>query len=70
MSTAGNSGSHRSPTFSNTKKAFKIAKKMWRCVQTKKGEVLTTPEIFKATRRNQRHSNQKKKNYQRNVIKV
>ena len=41
----------------NTKKAFKIAKKMWRCVQTKKGEVLTTPEIFKATRRNQRHGN-------------
>ena len=37
MSTTGDSGSHRSSTFSyNTKKAFKITKKMWKRVHPEK----------------------------------
>ena len=43
----------------NTKKAFKIAKKMCKCVQVKQGEVLTTPEILKDCMKKPRHSKQK-----------
>ena len=30
----------------NTKKAFKIAKKLCKCVQTKKGKILTTSKVL------------------------
>ena len=44
MSTAVNSGSHIAPQHSHNT-TFKIAK-MYKGVQTKKNEVLTTPEIY------------------------
>ena len=45
----------------NTKKAFRIAKKMCKRDQAKKGEVLTTPEIMEDYKKQPRHSKQKKK---------
>ena len=62
MSMAGNSGSHIAPQLSHdTKKAFKIANnKMCKCVQAKKGEVLTTPEMLEDWKKKPRHSKQKK----------
>ena len=72
MSTAGNSGGHIAPQLShNTKKAFKIAKKKYKRVQAKKSKVLTTPEMLEDCKKKPRHSKQrKKKNYQRNLIKI
>ena len=47
---------------------------MCKCVQAKKGEVQTTPEMLEDWKKKPRHSKQKKKktkkNYQRNVIKI
>ena len=55
----------------NTKKAFEIAKKMCKCVQAKKSEVLTTPEMLQDYKKKPRHSKQEKKdNYQKNVINI
>ena len=45
----------------NTKKAFKIAKKMCKCVQAKKGKVLTTSKILEDYKKKPRHSKQKKR---------
>ena len=45
----------------NTKKAFKIAKKMCKRDQVKKDEVLTTPEMLEDYKKKPRHSKQKKK---------
>ena len=45
----------------NTKKAFKIAKKMYKRVQAKNGDVLTTLEMLKDFKKNSRHGKQKKK---------
>ena len=36
----------------------------------KEREVLTTPEMLEDYKKKPRHSKQKKKNYQRNVIKI
>ena len=52
----------------NTKKAVKIAKKRCKRVLAKGDEVLTTPEVLEGYKKKPRHSKQKKKNYQRNVI--
>ena len=50
------------PHFShNTKKASKIAKNGCKRVQAMKGEVLTTPECWKTTRRNQDTASNKKR---------
>ena len=46
----------------NTKKAFKIAKKMCKRDQVKKEEVLTTPEMLEDYKKKPRHSKQIKKN--------
>ena len=46
----------------NTKKAFKIAKKMCKRDQVKKDEVLTTPEMLEDYKKKPRHSKQIKKN--------
>ena len=46
----------------NTKKAFKIAKKMCKRDQVKKDEVLTTPEMLEDYKKKHRHSKQIKKN--------
>ena len=45
----------------NTKKAFKIAKKMCKRDQVKKDEVLTTPEMLEDYKKKPRHSKQIKK---------
>ena len=48
--------------YHNTKKAIKIAKKMCKRVQAKKGKVLTTPEMledFKKKPRQRRQKNEK-----------
>ena len=45
----------------NTKKAFKIAKKMYKRVQAKNGDVLTTLEMLKDFKKKPRHGKQKKK---------
>ena len=46
----------------NTKKAFKIAKKMCKRDQGNKDEVLTTPEMLEDYKKKPRHSKQIKKN--------
>ena len=43
----------------NTKKAFKITKKMCKRVQAKKGKVLTTSKMLKDYKKKPRHSKQK-----------
>ena len=45
----------------NTKNEFKIAKKMCKRVQAKKGEVLTTLGMLEDYKKRPRHSKQKKK---------
>ena len=51
-------------------KAFKIAKKMCKRVQAKKGKNLTTPEMLEDFKKKPKQSKQKKKIYQRIVIKI
>ena len=44
----------------NIKKAFKIAQKMCKCVQAKKGEVLTTLKMLEDYKKKPRYSKRKK----------
>ena len=54
----------------NTKNAFKIAKKMCKLVQAKKGEVLTTPGMLEDYKKKPRHSKQKKKKKKERKIRM
>ena len=45
--------------YHNTKKAIKIAMKMYKRVQAKKGKVLTTPEMLEDFKKKPRQSKQK-----------
>ena len=53
----------------NTRKAFKIAKKMWKRVQVKKGKILTTLKILEDYKKKTRHSKQKREKLSREYLK-
>ena len=52
----------------NTKKAFKIAKRMRKCVQAKKGKVLTTSKMLEDYKKKpETQQARKEKNYRGNA---